>query len=111
MAVQTLTDADFQQELESSELAVVDFFATWCGQCMLMKPKYQKLSDELTHVRFFLVDGEAAPKARKSVEIPNLPYFAIYRNGKQVDGLFTTKADGLREKLLEVFGAPPAPTA
>jgi hypothetical protein len=45
------------------------------------------------------------------VEIPNLPYFAIYRNGKQIDGLFTTKADGLREKLLEVFGAPPAPTA
>lgn len=108
MAVETLTDADFRQALASNELVVVDFFATWCGQCTLMKPKFQKLSDELTHVRFFLVDGEAAPETRKSVEIPSLPYFAFYKNGQQVDGLFTTKADGLREKLLEVFGPAPA---
>lgn len=108
MAVQTLTDSDFQSSLAESELAVVDFFATWCGQCQLMKPKFQKLSDEFPHVRFFIVDGEQAPEARKSVQIPNLPYFAMYRGGQQVDGLFTTKVDGLREKLAEVFGTPPA---
>jgi len=108
MTARVLTDADFQSALDESELAVVDFFATWCGQCMLMKPKFQKLSDELPHVRFFIVDGEAAPEARKTVEIPNLPYFALYKNGKQIDGLFTTKMDGLREKLVEVFGAAPA---
>ncbi len=108
MAAETLNDSNFQSSLESSELAVVDFYATWCGQCMLIRPKFQKLSDELPHVRFFMVDGEAAPEARKTVEIPNLPYFALYRNGKLVDGLFTTKIDGLREKLEEVFGKTPA---
>jgi thiol-disulfide isomerase/thioredoxin len=108
VAAQTLTDADFRTALDSNELVIVDFFATWCGQCMLMKPKFQKLSDELPHVRFFIVDGEAAPEARKTVEIPNLPYFAFYKNGQQVDGLFTTKIDGLREKLEEVFGKAPS---
>jgi thiol-disulfide isomerase/thioredoxin len=108
VAAETLNDANFQSSLDASELAVVDFYATWCGQCMLIRPKFQKLSDTLPHVRFFMVDGEAAPEARKTVEIPNLPYFALYRNGKQVDGLFTTKIDGLREKLEEVFGKAPA---
>lgn len=107
MAAETLTDADFQTALESHELVVVDFFATWCGQCTLIKPKFQRLSDELPHVRFFVVDGEAAPEARKTVEIPNLPYFAFYRGGKQIDGLFTTKIDGVREKLEELFGKAP----
>jgi thiol-disulfide isomerase/thioredoxin len=108
MAAQTLTDTDFRTALAESDLAVVDFFASWCGQCQLIKPKFQKLSDEFPHVRFFLVDGEASPEARKTVQIPNLPYFALYRNGQQVDGLFTTKIDGLREKLEEVFGKAPS---
>jgi len=108
VAAQPLTDADFRTSLDSSELAVVDFYATWCGQCMLMKPKFNRMSDEFPHVRFFMVDGEAAPEARKTVEIPNLPYFAMYKNGKQVDGLFTAKVDGLREKIEEVFGKAPA---
>jgi thiol-disulfide isomerase/thioredoxin len=108
MAAQTLTDTDFQSALAESELAVVDFFASWCGQCQLIKPKFQKLSDEFPHVRFFLVNGEESPEARKTVQIPNLPYFAFYRNGQQVDGFFTTKIDGLREKLEETFGKAPA---
>jgi len=110
MVLEIESTAHYQQVAgeAGSKPIVIDFFATWCGQCMLMKPKFQKLSDELTHVRFFLVDGEAAPEARKSVEIPSLPYFALYRNGKQVDGLFTTKVDGLREKLLEAFGTAPS---
>ncbi len=108
MAAQLLTDADFRTSLDSSELSVVQFFATWCGQCMLMKPKFNRMSDDFPHVRFFLLDGEASPEARKTVEIPNLPYFAMYKNGKQIDGVFSARPDGLREKLEEVFGKAPA---
>lgn len=107
MPVEVLCDENFRSALESEERAVVDFFATWCGQCTLMKPKFQRLAQDMPHVRFFLVDGEAAPEARRTVQIPNLPFFAMYRNGVQVDGLFTTKIEGLRDKLVEVFGPPP----
>lgn len=105
MAVEQLSDENFTASLASSPMAIVDFYATWCGQCMLMKPKFTRLSEQYPHVRFFMVDGEAAPEARKSVEIPSLPYFAFYKDGAQVDGLFTAKEDGLREKLNELFGA------
>ena len=108
MAVVNLDDQTFATELENAELAVVDFYASWCGPCMLMKPKFSRLSEEFAHVKFFVCDGERAPESRKTVEIPGLHYFGFYRAGKLVDGLTTAKLEGLRDKLVELFGeAPP----
>jgi thiol-disulfide isomerase/thioredoxin len=106
MAVEALTDATFSARLAESELAVVDFYAGWCGPCMLFKPKFARLSDAYPHVRFFVCDGEAAPESRKTVNIPSLPYFGLYRNGQFVKGFSTTKEDGFKELLEETFGKP-----
>jgi hypothetical protein len=40
---------------------------------------------------FFLVDGEAAPTARKTVQIGELPFFAAYRDGQLLEGLSTAE--------------------
>ncbi len=104
MAVEDLTDETFESRLRETELAVVDFYAGWCGPCMLFKPKFRRLSEEYPHVRFFVCDGETAPNARKTVVIENLPYFALYRNGEFVEGFTTTKEEGFRELLEAQFG-------
>ncbi len=108
MSVADLTDETFASSLADAELAVVDFYAAWCGPCMLMKPKFARLSDEYPHVRFFVCDGERAPVSRKTVEIPGLPYFGFYRGGALIDGLTTAKEEGLRERSEQHFGKAPA---
>jgi len=108
MAVEDLDDATFTQKLAEADLAVVDFYAGWCGPCMMFKPKFSRLSEEYPHVKFFVCDGEKAPESRKTVEIPNLPYFGLYRAGKLIDGFTTAKEEGFRERLEAAFGkAPP----
>lgn len=104
MAVEDLTDETFEPTLKATDRAVVDFYAGWCGPCMLFKPKFRKLSDEYPHVKFFVCDGELAPNARKTVHIENLPYFAVYENGKFLEGFTTTKEEGFREFLEKHFG-------
>ena len=37
-----------------SDLAIVDFYAGWCGPCMLFKPKFARLSDSYPSVAFFV---------------------------------------------------------
>lgn len=107
MSVEQLDDESFASRLKDAELAIVDFYAGWCGPCMLFKPKFNRLSDEYPHVKFFVCDGEAAPQARKTVDIPSLPYFGLYRSGTFVSGFSTTKEEGFREYLEEAFGKPP----
>ncbi len=100
-----LTDADFADRLAGSSMAIVDFHAGWCGPCILFKPKFKRLSDTYRHVDFFLVDGEASPKARATVKIDNLPYFAAYKDGEFVEGLSTAEEAPFRAFVEKHFGA------
>jgi len=104
MAVTTLDDSSFEDALASSDLAIVDFYAGWCGPCIMFGPKFKRISKDYPHVQFFKVDGENAPEARKTVTIDNLPYFGIYRNGEFVEGRSLSDEAAFREFVESHFG-------
>lgn len=104
MAATDLTDLDFGTRLGESPAAIVDFHAGWCGPCLMFKPKFKRISDSYPDVSFFLVDGEKAPAARRTVTIDNLPYFAAYRNGEFVEGISTADETKFREFVTRHFG-------
>ncbi|MCB9679958.1 MAG: thioredoxin family protein [Alphaproteobacteria bacterium] len=107
MAVTVLTDDDFASTLASTPLAVVDFYAGWCGPCIMFKPKFARIAKDYPHVAFFMVDGEKSPNARKSVQIDNLPYFGFYKDGVLVTGASTSKEDAFRALVDTHLGAAP----
>ncbi|MCA9495211.1 MAG: thioredoxin family protein [Myxococcales bacterium] len=100
-----LTDADFADRIAASSMAIVDFHAGWCGPCILFKPKFKRISDSYPHVTFFMVDGEASPQARSTVQIDNLPYFAVYRDGVFVEGVSTAEEAPFRAFVEKHFGS------
>ena len=107
MAVETLDDSNFQDALSGADIAVVDFYAGWCGPCRMFAPKFRRLSEDERYagkVAFFKLDGEKAPEARKTVQIDNLPYFAVYKNGEFVTGKSTAKEEAFTELLDGVLG-------
>jgi thiol-disulfide isomerase/thioredoxin len=99
MAASDLDDRTFAKTLGAAPLAVVDFHAGWCGPCIMFKPKFKRISDDYPDVAFYMVDGEKSPKARKTVTIEALPYFAFYRGGVFVEGISTDQEDVFRAFL------------
>ena len=85
--------------VKESDKVVVQYGATWCGNCRIMKPKFKKLASENTDVEFYYVDAEKLPESRKLAKVDNLPTFAIFKNGELVDQVQTNKA----ESLIELF--------
>lgn len=109
MPVLDVNDTNFTEALAGAELAIVDFYASWCGPCIMFAATFAALSEQYPHVRFLKLDGEKSPQARKTVQIPGLPYFAVYRDGVFLDGVATSKEAKVRELLDRHFAAAGAP--
>jgi thioredoxin 1 len=86
----------------TNEKVVVQFSASWCGNCRIMKPKFKKLASENEAITFVLVDAENSPESRKLANVSNLPTFASFVNGKLVNETQTNKAEVLTELVQEI---------
>lgn len=88
--------------ITENQKVVVQFSASWCGNCRIMKPKFKKLASENDTITFVLVDAENSPESRKLANVSNLPTFATFVNGKLVNETQTNKAEVLAELVSEI---------
>jgi thioredoxin 1 len=97
-----LNEDTLQDLVSKNAKVVVQFSASWCGNCRIMKPKFKKLASENEDLTFILVDAENAPESRKLANVSNLPTFATFVNGVLVNETQTNKAEVLAELVNEI---------
>ena len=100
--LQELSSDNLQEIVDSNKTVMVQYAASWCGNCRIMKPKFKKLSGENEDVVFIIADAEKFPESRKLANVNNLPTFAAFKDGKLVNQVQTNKIEGLTELLNEV---------
>lgn len=93
-----LTDENFESTLESEDIILVDFYASWCGGCRMAAPMFLKLANE-AGVPIYKLEIEQNPKVKEMLTLPGLPSIAIFKNGEPVDLINTTKEEGFRDFL------------
>ncbi|WP_395064648.1 thioredoxin family protein [Flavobacterium sp.] len=86
----------------SNDVVVVQYAASWCGNCRIMKPKFKMLASQNEGAHFLIVDAEKFPESRKMAKVDNLPTFATFKNGVFVNQSQTTKVEILTELVNEV---------
>lgn len=95
-------DQDNLEEIVAQhEKVVVQYSASWCGNCRLMKPKFKRLSTENDDTAFVIVDAEKFPLSRKLAAVNNLPTFAGFSKGVLVNQVQTNKEELLKTLLDE----------
>ncbi|PKH49245.1 thiol reductase thioredoxin [Tenacibaculum sp. Bg11-29] len=101
--IQELSNDNLAELVVNNPKVVVQFSATWCGNCRIMKPKFKKLSSENENIVFVIVDAEKFSESRKLADVSNLPTFATFVNGKIVNQVQTNKFDVLKSLVNEVI--------
>ena len=101
--VQELGQDNLSELIASNTKVVVQYSATWCGNCRIMKPKFKKLATENEATTFVIVDAEKFPESRKLADVSNLPTFATFVDGEFVNQTQTNKFDVLKELVNEVI--------
>lgn len=97
-----LENDNLQEIIGQNKKVVVQYSATWCGNCRIMKPKFKKEATENENITFVIADAEKFPESRKLANVDNLPTFAIFDNGELKNQVQTNKHDILKELISEI---------
>jgi thioredoxin 1 len=64
---------------------LVDFTATWCGPCKMMKPELERLHQRMgDKVRIIKIDIDQSPAAAHAYQVQSVPTLLLFQEGKQL---------------------------
>lgn len=102
----TVTDDSFASDVIQAEKPVlVDFWATWCGPCLMIAPILEEIAADYTQkVTIAKLDVDANPATPAQFGVMGIPTLLLFKEGEAVERItgFLPK-DRLLSKLTPYF--------
>ncbi|MBN1779307.1 MAG: thioredoxin [Candidatus Buchananbacteria bacterium] len=82
-------DQNFNQEVLSGGVALVDFYADWCGPCRMQGPIVEKLAEEYKDkdVKIGKLDVDNSPMTAQKYQVMSIPTIIIFKDGNPAETL------------------------
>jgi len=73
----------FGEIINSNQLILVDFFATWCGPCRMMHPVLEQLKEQLgERIRIIKLDVDKNQNLSMTYRVQSVPTLMLFRKGE-----------------------------
>ena len=79
-----LNNQNFQNEIiENAGIALVDFYADWCGPCKMLSPIIDEIAEERTDITVGKVNVDENNSLAAKYNVMSIPTMIIFKNGKE----------------------------
>lgn len=101
MSVTVITKENFEQEVLKAEKPVlVDFWASWCGPCMMVSPIVDEIANEHPEYAVGKVNVDEQSELAAQFGIMSIPTLMVFKDGKLADQCVGVRS---KEAILEML--------
>ncbi len=94
MSVKILNSTNFQDEIDSSKgVALIDFYADWCGPCRMISPVVKEIAEEREDIMVGKVNVDTSAELAAAYNVMSIPTIIVFKDGKEY-----TRSVGYRGK-------------
>jgi thioredoxin 1 len=83
-----VTDANFEETVKKNKVALIDFWASWCGPCRALAPTIEELAKENSgKVLIGKLDVDENPATAERFQVFSIPTMILFKDGKETERL------------------------
>lgn len=86
MAIKHLKTSEFDEIMDAAPLAMVDFWASWCGPCKMLSPTVEALAEQYEGKALVCkVNVDEEPDLARRFGVMSIPTVVFLKNGREFD--------------------------
>jgi len=87
MSILHLNKGNFREVINSNELIVVDFWASWCGPCRMLGEELETINHTHPEIVIGKINVDEERDLAMEFQIRSIPQVFIFKNGKIVESI------------------------
>ena len=100
-----ITSELLKEKIQNGEKLLIDFHAKWCGPCKMMKPTFEKISEEIKNsgsdVQMYTMDVELNQEFARELGIRSIPTIKGFSNGNEIISEAGLKQEGIILEMVD----------